>query len=272
MYNARAIILACLCCIAVNSKAQYTEMMRTLRPGFTVSPWTVGDRVFQVHVGFTKGWGEKSTDGSVLYHNNQVADLNLCLGLGEKFELEAFGAYKDEHAEQDYIPSTTSGFNMVALGGRYNIRDGGLNGFSAGLQGLLKFPVQSTDFRVKHITPRLLLLLGFNPGNIITLTGNIGLEYDGKNDNPTVLYGIKSAFMLSGRLGCFIEAYNNNLYTYKHLDIGMYLYATNNFQLDISTGLGFRKQQYDSFFSLGLSYRFANIRAPQGRWIYGEYR
>ena len=155
---------------------------------------------------------------------------------------------------------------------RYNIHDGGFNGVSVGLQALAKLPVQSQDYRVNKVLPKVLLLLGWNPSSGITLTGNAGVEFDGVNDNPAFIHSMQASFLMAPKIGCYIENYNTLAYSYEHLNAGLYFFATNNFQLDASVGYGFRKNAYDTFFGLGLTYRFAASRNTRHRWVYGEYR
>jgi len=165
-----------------------------------------------------------------------------------------------------------SGMSVAAIGARYNILDKGLNGVSFGLQAVAKLPVQSSDYKVRQVLPRVLFLLGWNPSTAITLVGNIGVEYDGVNDNPAILYSLKSQFLITNHFGCYIETYNILAYSYPHTCIGAMLYIGNNVMLDASIGSGFKKLQKDNYFRLGISARIAGSRTQRHRWVYGEFR
>ena len=186
MRSLKAILLICSCVFALNSQAQYSEKMRSLRPGYGINPWTVGEKVLQVHAGYDALWGTKTLTDAVIAHDNRAGNLNLCYGLTEKLELEAFTEVRKDNTEYNHAPSSLSGMSIAAIGARYNILDRGLNGVSFGLQAVAKLPVQSSDYKARQILPRILFLLGWNPSTSVTLVGNVGVEYDGINDDTPV--------------------------------------------------------------------------------------
>lgn len=272
MSKITAYLIVCLCLSGMSVHAQYAERMRALRPGYGVSPWTVGERVFQAHMGFDGNWGAKTLTDAVLKHDSRIGSLNMCFGITERLEIDAYSELRNDKLDVNHAQNTISGISLAALGIRYNIIDGGLNGISAGLQALAKLPVQSSDYRVRQVLPKILFIIGWNPSDAITLSGNLGVEYDGIKDNPTTLYSIKAMFQLSNHIGAFIETHNTLQYSYPHKGVGLYAHLGRNVMIDVSTGSGFRRFQKDYYFNIGLSCRFAAGRTQRNRWVYGEYR
>lgn len=272
MYKLKAFLIVSLCVTGVVAHAQYAERMRALRPGYGVNPWTVGERVFQVHVGFDGNWGAKTLTDAVLKHDSRIGSLNICYGLTERFELNAYTELRNDKLDLNHSLNTISGISLAAFGVRYNIVDGGLNGISAGLQALAKLPIQSPDYQHKQVLPKILFIMGWNPSSGITLTGNLGVEYDGIKDNPTTLYSIKAMFQMSNHIGAFIETHNTLQYSYPHKGVGLYAHIGKNVLIDASTGTGFKRFQKDYYLNIGLSCRFAASRTQRNRWVYGEYR
>lgn len=272
MHKLKAILLICLCAIVIKADAQYSEKMRTLRPGYGVNPWTVGQGVLQLHAGYDAQWGTKTLSDAVIANDNRAGNLNLCYGITEKLEIEAFTEVRNDNSEYNHTPSSLSGMSIAAIGARYNIVDKGLNGVSFGIQGVAKLPIQSADYKVRQVLPRVLLLMGWNPSASITLVGNVGVEYDGIKDNPTTLYSLKSQFLINNHMGCYIEAYNTVAFSYPHTGVGAMVYISNSVMVDASVGTGFKRMQKDSYFSLGISARLAGSRTQRHRWVYGEYR
>jgi hypothetical protein len=70
---------------------------------------------------------------------------------------------------------------------------------------------------------------------------------------------------LSPQLGSYIETFGNyrNRYLYNNIGIGLYYFITNDWQIDLSTGFGIRKDQYNGFVSLGLAFRIPTLGIPQ---------
>jgi hypothetical protein len=66
MHKLKTILLICSCVFSFNTQAQYSEKMRSLRPGYGINPWTVGEKVLQLHAGYDAQWGTKTLTDAVV--------------------------------------------------------------------------------------------------------------------------------------------------------------------------------------------------------------
>lgn len=264
MYKLRHIPAIVLWMFSLHADAQYTPAIRSVRPGVTIGPNTVGKGIVQFHFGGYKGWDGRSDDTSAYYNKFTYANAIVCYGITNRLELDLLAETRKDNIDINNQEIPASGLSLAALGFRYTITEGNISGPSIGFQGLLKLNTQSPDYRTSNIAPRALLLLGYEPTYIISMSANVGIDFSGNNSEPTGLYSFKTNFRLAPILGTYIETFGtyNQRYVYNNIGVGMYYFLTNNLQVDVSGGYGIRKDQYRGFISLGLAFRFATSRIP----------
>ena len=159
-------------------------MLRALRPGQTLIPFSVGKDVFQLHAavdaGGDNGYGYHIHDG---YQNRNAL---FCYGLSEKAEIDAAIEIRKDSRVDDGASSSTSGLSTAAIGLRYNICDGGVDKPSLGAECILKLPWLSADYKTRYIAPRIMVAGRQNAaGGKLCITGNLGFEFDGVSSSPS---------------------------------------------------------------------------------------
>lgn len=119
------------------SRAQYTEIINSKRPGFSDSPYAVGTKVMQFEAGFLyrenndlAPWARPYTYGGELLFRYGV--------FSEKMEVDVYASYQEDHVKAmkdfnlfdltpdeygNYLPydeaTTINGFSDVAVGVKY---------------------------------------------------------------------------------------------------------------------------------------------------------
>jgi hypothetical protein len=92
----------------------------------------------------------------------------------------------------------------------------------------------------------------------VSIGYNLGAEWDGETAEPTFIYTFTTAFSLTDRLGCYIEAFGfaPQKQTARHQADGGFTYLfSDNAQLDISGGIALTENAPDYYTSLGFSFR-----------------
>lgn len=273
MYTLKRILsLIAIGLCATHANAQYTPAIRSVRPGVTVGPNTVGKGILQFHLGGYKAWDGRRNDTSVYYNNATYFNAFVCYGITNRLEVNLLAETRNDKIDVNNIKTPASGVSLTAVGLRYTIEEGDANSPSIGLQGLIKLKGQASDYQPRNIATRALLLLGYEPTYIVSMSANLGLDYSGNNTGATGLYSFKTNVRLAPQLGSYIETYGtySNRYVYNHIGLGMYYFITNDWQVDVSTGFGIRKNQYEGYMSLGIAFRIPTLGIPQ-QTQYADY-
>lgn len=264
MYTAKHILAVCMLLIAIPATAQYTPAIRSVRPGVTIAPNTVGKGVLQFHIDGYRGVDGRSDDTSAYYNNFAYADMLVCYGITDKLELNLLTETRNDKVEINNRNMPMSGISLAALGVRYTISEGSSVSPSVGLQGLVKFKAQSQDYLTRNMATRAILLLGYEPTYIVSMAANLGVDFSGNATPATALYSFRTNVRLTPTLGAYAETFGNynRRYLYNNIGVGLYYFISNDFQVHASTGYGTRKDQYRGFVNLGIALRIATMGIP----------
>lgn len=246
-------------CICYSAFAQNSEVIRTSRPGQAFVPFTTGKNVFQVQTGITSGGFEDDDLDQSGDNIDYIAAFRYSV-------LENFEIRSSFRLRRDEIEITeTNAVNTVELGGlsfwnvgvRYNIIEG--TGFqpSFGFQTEVALNVVDEDYNTEEIAPSFMLMHSQALSETFTLTTNWGVAWNGNDNDPAGLYVINVAFPITDKLGGFIENYGTLVGgdLDARWDTGLGYLINNDFQLDISGGLGRNQGLTDWFIDAGISWR-----------------
>ena len=119
----------------------------------------------------------------------------------------------------------------------------------------------SKDYKATFAAPLFRFVMQHSLSKKVSLSYNLGAEFDGESPEPTFIYTLTSGFTLTDKIGCYIELYgfapqqnkSNHL-----LDGGFTYLLKNNIMIDISGGFGLTPQIQKWFGSLGFSFRLKN--------------
>ena len=252
----RSIILFLLFVLPLIAQSQYSETIRTGRPGAAMGAFTVGHKVFQIQTG--------GNFGRMAWNANQKVPTTrtiavLRYGILERFEVSGVVAYSNKGlSELEHFESDQKGISAVQVGFRVNIRDGQDAGPNIGFQSRLKLNVLSEDFEQQHPANVSVLAVTQKLGKKVVLGTNLGISWSGNDDsNPSGLYAVNLRTQIGKKIAVFVE----NFGVFKdqkidtRFDTGLGYFVNNNFKLDASIGYGKNYGVEDYFVDFGFSWR-----------------
>ncbi len=119
--------------------------------------------------------------------------------------------------------------------------------------------LSSKNFKINKAAPKFRFSMQHTLTDQIGLGYNLGAEWDGYNNQPTLIYTFAPGFNLNEKWYGYFEAYGfiSRAETAQHnLDGGIAYYVNDNTKLDISSGFGISKTAPDWYFAIGASIRF----------------
>ena len=236
---------------------QFTEKLRSTRPGETVSPFIPGRNVFQLESGFIYGRASAGKDlPDVATLKNSTL---LRWGVQRKVELGvAFDLQRDQYMLQDTFEYVTSGFRDIKVGLKYQMKRGSkyTPAIAFETSALLHF-LEGQD-HPRNFSPSFILMLSQPVTPRISMVGNIGFGWDNMDGNVTGKYSLHMQAALTDRLSLVVENHGrlsaDALRTYFVSGISYHL--KDYFAADIALGYDYYGQVHDVFFGLGFSWRF----------------
>jgi hypothetical protein len=235
---------------------QYSETIRTARPGQAFGPYTTGKKIFQLQTGLNFN---QSTNGE---SNLDISGFNYLLslryGITEIFEVRSTFRINSDKIVTNNLDSVASGLSALFIGIRFNIlNNADTKKPSLGFQANVNLNTLSSDFNPNHPEPVMLLLHSQNLTDWLSLTTNWGILWSGDDADPTGLYTINLSFPVSKKVGGFVENYG--FLSDRHIDIyfdtGIGYLVNNDLLLDISAGYGKNKGLSGYFIDFGVSWR-----------------
>jgi len=235
--------------------AQYSESIRTGRPGQSIGPFSVGAKTLQLQTGLTYGYYKESeTD----FENQYLSETTvLRYGFNELFEVST--AWQYTHNGLNDL-DLSEGISASQVGLRFHISDGndGLIPATA-FQYRIRINALSRDFKSSHISSKAVLAFRHRLSNQLSLISNFGIVWNGNNSLPKGIYTISFNFPISNKIGGFVESYGQyEDDTFETgIDTGIGYLINNHLQLDLSAGINtIKKDLKDYFIDLGISWRF----------------
>lgn len=92
----------------------------------------------------------------------------------------------------------------------------------------------------------------------VSLSYNLGCEWDGISPEPTFIYTVASGFSISEKWGSYIEFFGfmpQNQKSNHNFDAGFTYLIFPNFMFDLSSGFGISKYAPKHYFAFGFSFR-----------------
>ncbi len=92
----------------------------------------------------------------------------------------------------------------------------------------------------------------------VSLSYNLGAEWDGFTPEPTFIYTLATGFGLTEKLGAFVELYGFAPQEDKsdhRFDGGLTYLVSHDFMVDVSGGAGITENAPDYFAAVGFSFR-----------------
>ncbi|MBL7994375.1 transporter [bacterium] len=242
------------------ANAQFSETIRSSRPGQAAEPFSVGRHVFQLQTGLdAAGFNENKMNfsGSAFGHNTVFR-----FGFTDRFELNATYEFRRDGYEINDSTYSTSGLSIGSIGSRINIYEGSGQIPAFGLDLSFKLPVLSEAYDSRYVAHNIVLIASNSINDKLSWLLNLGTSYNGNDAKPTGIYVVNVGYALSSKWGTFIENYGNFTHgKYENRwDAGLAYAMNDNLQFDIYGGTGKNSGKFDYFTSIGLSWRTVSLR------------
>lgn len=237
------------------AQAQYSETIRTGRPGQSIGAFTVGKNIlqFQQGVDFAESRHEFT-------QKSFVFDNVIRFGITENIELSGLVDYtssKEKHSNY-----STEGISDFHLGFRAHLLDQRKAIPNIAFQMRMKTLWVSKDFKINNIAPAMNLVMAWGLPKKNSVTTNWILSYNGNDAVPKFQAIFNYGFGLSDKWSGFIENYNtwkSSTFEAK-FDGGFAYLLTPDIQFDISGGYGKNNSVSDFFIDGGISWRLTQWR------------
>jgi Putative MetA-pathway of phenol degradation len=235
--------------------AQFNETIRADRPSETVSPFTVGQGIFQVQSGFERDGSQNN--GQDLKSHSILNNTVVRYGLTELFEINALVEYRNLETTLHDVKTSFTGLSALDVGMRYHILTGEGLVPNIGFQFRVRLPVLSGPYEIKDIAPRINVMTSQRLSKKLTLATNWGAAWNGNDSSPTGAYTVNLSFPVCRGLNAFVETFGGlkqgDLTT--DFDGGFAWIVQKNLQLDLYGGYGNNKGTKTNFVTMGVSWR-----------------
>lgn len=248
----KKLVLVVICLIPVSLFAQYSESIRTGRPGQAIGAYTVGKNVFQIQSGLTYNMVDFSSDAEI---NSFVHSTVLRLGVAEKLEVSGVINWQKDRITTAEQIEKFGGISNTQIGARYNFTKNQGAIPAIGIQGRLLLNAQSQDYRRDKLGSKFIVATGNKINDWLSIGTNFGMTWSGNNQDPKSLYVLNFSFGLTEKIGAFAEMYGSFEDSNPFFDGGISYLIHNDLQLDISAGWDSQRDISSWFVDGGLSYR-----------------
>ena len=262
-------LISVLCLLSLSSYSQTSKSIVSGRPGQAIAPVCVGKNVFQIETGFDFT-GTSSPSGVYMapeqeFLNQSQSYLNATLlrfGLGERVEMHSGWEFRnDDYSLVDTLGaaqnSSVGGISFSSVGWRFTILEGEGLKPSVAYQFSMKLNILTEVYKLSQVAPNMNVAASSNITDNLTITINMGADWDGENPRQTAFYIFNVGYSLGDKFGIFVENYGSfgtELLDIKY-DGGIAFLINNDLQLDLLGGYGSYKGTTSWFASLGISWR-----------------
>lgn len=158
--------------------AQDGQWLNADKPGRSTNPNTVGKGVWQIQAGYTyEDLDRVYRQYTELFEKNNIGDIKLRYGIGQKVEISARTRYThyEQTSDDAFTREPFGQFDLFGLAGRYSFTDPADGGFQIGTE--LEFIF--TEWSENWVVPQTKWVVAASGplGENFTLTGNLIYSY-----------------------------------------------------------------------------------------------
>ncbi|MBN2280521.1 MAG: transporter [Candidatus Marinimicrobia bacterium] len=242
--------------MTISLLAQVPDMV-TDRPDQTESSITVPNGWIQIETGTLK---EKDSPQKRLEFTNIVYNTTLLrYGLFDKTEMRFGWEYLNEYILSGDMEADATGIAPLVVGFKTQISEE--NGWVPELAflGHLTIPnVGKDEFQTDYLTPEFRFAGTKTLNENFTAAINLGGEWVDAIPNTNIFYSFVIGMGVNDKISAFAEIYGYVIKDFNpdhRFDTGFTYLINNNFQIDLSAGIGINDKAPDYFISGGLSFR-----------------
>ena len=266
--SARKSLLALFFLMTSFCFGQYSKTIVSGRPGQAIAPVCVGKNIFQIETGFDYSFTDYNKGDlypGVLLANRETF-LNATLlrfGLSEKVEFHSGWEFRNDaydSTESEDGKLKESGVSFSSVGWRHTIVEGDGLIPSLAYQFSMKLNILTEEYKLSQVAPNINVAASSDITDNLTITINMGADWDGENPRQTAFYIFNVGYSLGDKFGIFVENYGSfnekELLDMKY-DGGMAILLNNNLQLDFLGGYANFGEtiSWSWFASMGISWR-----------------
>ena len=229
--------------------AQTSEPIQADRPDQTETPAIVPKGMFQVETGFTF---QKNDEFS---KTNTLPTVLWKYGVNENFELRLITEFLSEKINDE----KQDGLSPIYIGFKVKLsKEKGILPKTSFIAHISLPSAASTKYKNEFYAPEFRFVMQHTLSDKMSLSYNLGAEWDGFSAEPTFLYTLTSGYSITNKFGTYIELFGFAPQKDKanhNFDAGITYLINNNFMLDLSLGIGITKNAPDHYFAFGFSFR-----------------
>ena len=245
----KTLISFLLLLISLVGYTQNIEPIQADRPDQTETPAIVPIGMFQVETGLTFQKNDKKSN---------LFSLPTTLwkyGVNENFELRLI----TEFISEENNISKSNGFNPIYVGFKVKLtNEKGIIPKTAFISHISLPNVASSKYKTDFYAPEFRFVMQHTLNEKLSLSYNLGAEWDGFTPEPTFIYTLTTGYSISDKLGSYIELFGfgpQNGKANHSFDGGLTYLINNNFMLDLSSGVGITNNAPDYYTAIGFSFR-----------------
>lgn len=228
---------------------QIKEPIEIDRPDQTECPFIVPKGMFQMENGFNF---EKTDVDS----NSLLLPTSLWkVGINENLELRLITEFSIETNNNEQ----NTGLKPIFIGLKVKIcEEKGIIPKTSLIAHLMLPKLASEKFKTDFVAPKFRFTMKHTLTEIVSLSYNLGIEWDGETPNSTYIYSFTTGFKLSEKIGAYTEIYGfatQNQNPDHRCDGGFTYLISNNVIADISGGFGLTENAPKHYLSFGFSFR-----------------
>lgn len=229
--------------------AQKAEPIQADRPDQTETPSLVPKGMFQLEAGFS-------------YQRNKANSTSLALpsalwkyGVNENFEIRLI----TEFVVDKEFETKTSGINPILIGCKIKIAEEKGIFPKTSFIGHMSIPnAASTPYKTDFYAPEFRFVMQHTLSERFSLSYNLGSEWDGVSPEATFIYTLTTGYAVTKKIGSYLEVFGfapQKQIANHTLDGGITYLITNDFMLDLSSGVGLTELAPDYYCAFGFSFR-----------------
>ena len=245
----KTLISFLLLLISLVGYTQNIEPIQADRPDQTETPAIVPIGMFQVETGFTF---QKNDKKSTLF---SLPTTLWKYGVNENFELRLI----TEFISEENNISKSNGFNSIYVGFKVKLtNEKGIIPKTSFISHISLPNVASSKYKTDFYAPEFRFVMQHTLNEKLSLSYNLGAEWDGFTPEPTFIYTLTTGYSISDKLGSYIELFGfgpQNDKANHSFDGGLTYLINNNFMLDLSSGVGITNNAPDYYTAIGFSFR-----------------
>jgi Putative MetA-pathway of phenol degradation len=236
-----------------NTRAQKIVSIQLDRPDQTECPFIVPAKHFQAEMGFVYEKVNKATTSII------APTILWKYGINNSTELRLITESETVRTNKTI---NTQGISPVKIGFKTKIcEEKGIIPTTSFIGHLALPKAASKDYKADFVAPLFRFVMQHTISNKLSLSYNIGAEWDGIDPEETFIYTLTAGYSFTEKLGGYIESYGfvPQIASSRHLlDGGLTYLIKNNVMLDVSGGFGLTPETQNWFAGLGFSFRLKN--------------